>query len=179
MTRGSAIWVTRTAVFTALLVATQIFTAPLGQFVTGSLVNMILIVSVMTCGLASGLTVSLLSPVFAKLIGIGPLWAIVPFIMAGNALFVIIWHYMGNMKFASKYAVRIAALVSAAACKFLLLYISIARVVVPLFLGLPEAQARAVSGIFSLPQLVNPLIGGAVALIVLPLIERAISPKLK
>jgi len=53
-------WITLTASFTALLIGFQAFTAPLGQFVTGSLVNLVLVVSVMTCGLASGLTVALL-----------------------------------------------------------------------------------------------------------------------
>lgn len=70
------LWITRTAALTALLVVLQASTAALGStLVTGTVVNLLLIISVMTCGAASGLSVAVLSPVLAKLIGIGPLWA--------------------------------------------------------------------------------------------------------
>jgi hypothetical protein len=167
------LWITTTAVFVALIISVQAVTASFSQFVTGPLVNMILIVAVMTYGLPSGLTVAALSPVCAKLIGIGPLWQIVPFLMLGNAALAFAWHIIGKMKFAKKYAVRVTALAAAAAIKFLVLYLGIVRLALPFLLDLPEAQTATVAGMFSIPQLFTALAGGALAIAVLPVVEKA------
>ena len=83
--KQSVLWITCTAVFIALLIVMQAATAPLGNsIVTGSIVNLLLVTSVMTCGLSSGLTVAAVSPVMAKFLGIGPLWSLIPFIAAGD-----------------------------------------------------------------------------------------------
>ena len=50
------LWITETAVMIALLVALQWATKPLGQFVTGSCVNLVLGVSVLVGGLVRGLS---------------------------------------------------------------------------------------------------------------------------
>jgi hypothetical protein len=167
-----ALWITTTAVFIALLIGVQLATAPLSQFVTGPLVNMILIVSVMTCGLSSGMTVAFLSPVFAKLLGIGPLWTIIPFIMIGNIVLVLIWHTVSRMSFNNEYLARIVTLITAAVSKFLVLYFGIVKIMIPLFLNLPEKQAAVISNIFSIPQLFTAFIGGALAIGILPVIEK-------
>ncbi|MCL2088420.1 MAG: hypothetical protein FWH14_02950 [Oscillospiraceae bacterium] len=161
--------ITSTALDIAILIGFQAASAALGQLVTGSLVNLTLIMSVMTCGLMSGLTVSLVSPVFAKLLGIGtPLWSLIPFIMLGNAALVIVWHYVCKMKFANVQIVRITALISAAGVKFLVLYFGIVKIAIPFLLDLPASQATAISGAFSVTQLVTASIGGAVAIAILP-----------
>lgn len=168
------LWITRTAVFTALLIVAQMATAPLGNtLVTGSLVNMILAVSVMTSGLASGLTVAAISPVCAKLIGIGPLWPLIPFIMAGNISLVLVWNYAGNRSFLNKYASYAFAVVTAAVVKFIVLYFGIVKFAIPIMLALPEKQAAAVSAIFSVPQLFTALIGGALAAAIIPVVKKA------
>ena len=80
------LWITETAVMIALLVALQWATKPLGQFVTGSCVNLVLGVSALVGGLWCGLTVALVSPFFAFLLGIGPAFLpIVPMVAVGNA----------------------------------------------------------------------------------------------
>ena len=170
--RKKLVWLTTTAIFIALLIAAQAAAAPLGQFVVGPLVNLILIVAVMFQGFASGLTVALLSPVFAKLLGIGPLWAIIPFVMLGNAVLIAIWYAVGKRQFANKHAVRAVALVLAAGGKFAALYVGVVHIAVPLLLHLPEPQATAVSSMFALPQLFTALIGGVLAMAVLPVIEK-------
>ena len=74
-------WITTTAIFIALLVALQGITKSMGQYVTGSMVNMILVVATLTAGTAAGATVALLSPVFAFMLGIGPAFVqMVPFV---------------------------------------------------------------------------------------------------
>jgi len=170
-------WITRSSILIALLIVLQAVTAPLGQFVTGPIVNLMLIISVMTCGLATGLSVAAASPVIAKLLGIGPLWSLVPFIAAGNIVSVVLWHYIGNRNMGHKYAAYVAALVTAAVAKFLVIYIGIVKIAVPMILGLPEQQAAVVSIMFSIPQLINPLIGGVLATILLPMLKNAIGER--
>ena len=85
------LWITETAVMTALLIILQTATKPAGQYVTGSCVNAVLAVSVLAAGVWSGAVVALLSPFFAFLLGIGPqLLPIVPSIAVGNLVFVLI-----------------------------------------------------------------------------------------
>lgn len=173
--KKSALWVTRTALFTALLIVMQAVTAPLGnQLVTGSIVNLVLIISVMTCGLTSGLSVAVVSPVLAKLFGIGPLWTIIPFIILGNMVLVAIWYFIGNREIVNKNVSRLIALAAAAICKFAVLYLGIVRIAIPLFLNLPEKQVPVISTMFTFPQLITASIGGAVAFLILPVIKKAI-----
>ncbi len=170
------IWITRTAVFIAILVAWQAATTPLGQsMVTGCVVNLLLITSVMLCGVASGLAVGVLSPVMAKLIGIGPLWSIIPFIILGNITIMLVWHFVGNIKAKHRAVPMVAALISGAVAKFLVLYIGIVQVAIPFLLGLKEQQAAVVSAMFSLPQLFTALVGGTLAAVLLPVLQKALS----
>lgn len=176
MNNKSVVWITRTAVFLALLIVLQAATAPLGNIlVTGSIVNLLLILSVMICGFSSGLTVAVLSPVLAKFFGIGPLWSIIPFIILGNITLILIWYFIGSRAKLNRIAAYLVALVVAAALKFTVLYLGIVRLAVPVLLKLPEQQAGAVSAMFSLPQLITAAIGGAAAVAVLPLLRRALS----
>ena len=137
--------ITRTAVLIALLVVLQAALMPLNNsLITGSIVNLVLIISVMTCGLSSGLCVAAVSPVVARLFGIGPLWSLIPFIAAGNAALVVLWHFIGNRSIGGKkYKARLAALFTAAFAKFLVLYVGIVRIAIPVFLGLPENRRRS------------------------------------
>ena len=65
--RGKILWMSRTAVMLAMLIAAQALTKPLGQLVTGSCVNAVLAAAGLLCGISSGITVALLSPGFAYL----------------------------------------------------------------------------------------------------------------
>ncbi len=168
------IWITRTAIFLALLIVIQAVTAPFGiPLITGSLVNLILIVTVMTCGFYSGLVVAVISPIVATLIGIGPMWVFVPFIALGNFVLILLWYIVSKRIFKEKLVGSFVALVVGAVCKFLVLYLSIVQVMIPFFLNLPEKKAEVLSATFSLPQLFTALIGGVVAIIVLPIVKKA------
>lgn len=173
--KKNVLWITETAAAIALLIVMQAVTAPLGNtLITGSIVNLILIVSVMIFGLPSGLTISALSPIFAKLLGIGPLWEIIPFIMLGNMVLVLLWHLIGKRPFAKQPLPHLTAGVIAAVAKFLVLYGTIVKIAVPFLLRLPEGPAKVVSSTFSLPQLVTALIGGGLAIFILPLLKKAL-----
>ena len=173
-------WVTETAVMLALLVSLQMLTKPLGQLVTGSFVNAVLAVTVLAAGLASGITVAIISPVLAYLMGIAPQILTVPAIMAGNTVFVILLHCIAGKD--SKQLLRQAiAWVTAAAAKFCVLYGIVSWLICGVLantllasgaLKPPMLQALPVT--FGLPQLLNALIGGGVALMIVPALRKAL-----
>lgn len=166
-------WVTRTAILIAITVALQALTLQLGnQYITGSIVNMMLILSVMVCGLPSGLTVGAVTPILPTMMGFGPLPPLVPFIMLGNMALVTVWHFVGNIKLPIENASYICALIAGAAVKFGVLYVGIVRIAAPLILGVPDGHPITI--LFSFPQLITALAGGACAIILLPALKKAI-----
>lgn len=173
-------WITETAIMLALLVALQALTKGFGQFVTGSCVNAILAITALVGGLASGITVALISPVLAFLLGIAPQILTVPAIMVGNTVYVVLLYLLVG-KDAKNLVRRIVAWVVAAAAKFAALY----AIVVWLICGalapslmaagtLKEPMLQALPATFSWPQLVTALIGGAVALLIVPVLRKAL-----
>ena len=163
-------WLVRTALMIALLVILQSATKAGGQFLTGSCVNAVLAVTVLTCGIASGLTVALISPFMAFLLGIGPaLVYIAPAIAVGNAVFVLLLHLL------YKKAIwrQIVGLLVAATSKFAALYLLVS-VLLCSILPLKPMQIKTFQAMFSWPQFVTALIGGAVALSIVPVIKKAI-----
>lgn len=175
--KSKALWVTRTAVMMALLITLQMATKSLGQIVTGSFVNAVLAVSVLVCGLGSGVTVALLSPAFAYLLGIAPQILTVPAIMIGNTVFVVLLHLIcGKTLWKS-----VAGLLVAAVCKFAVLYVLVTHVICgvlaqPLLAQgvLKEPMLKMLPATFSFPQLLTALIGGAVALAIAPVLKKAL-----
>ena len=171
-----ALWVTQTGVLLALLIVVQAVTAGLGNtLVTGSLVNLILIVAVTTGGLASGLSIALLSPIFAFMLGIGPAFPQIVFCIAiGNEVLVTIWHFIAGFNKKQGIANFALATVIGALAKFGVLYLSIVQFVVPILLKMPAPKAAMVSGAFSFPQLITALIGGALSILVVPVLSKAL-----
>ena len=174
------LWITETALMLALLVTLQYFTKPLGQIVTGSCVNTVLAVAVLVGGLWCGLTVALISPVMAFLLNIAPQILTVPTIMAGNAVFVILLHFLAD-RTGKQLPRQIAAWLLAAMAKFALLYLVVVKLVCGVLSeGLLASGAmkppmlQLFPQMFGLPQLITALIGGAIALIISPLIRKAL-----
>ena len=166
-------WITTTAIFIAMLVTLQSVTKPMGQYVTGSMVNMVLVMSTLTAGLASGVTVALLSPVFAFIFGIGPAFVqLVPFVALGNLVLVLVWGIVCSKGLEIKnMAISLAA---GAVLKFGTLYIGIIKVAIPMLLTLNEKQAAMIGASFSYPQLVTAAIGGFIAMLIAPTVKKAI-----
>ena len=173
-------WITETAVMLALLVCLQSITKPMGQLVTGSCVNTVLAVSALVGGLSCGLVVALCSPVLAYLLSIAPQILTVPAIMVGNAVFVVLLSLLAD-KSGKKIIKQIIAWITAAAAKFAALY----AIVVWLICGvlsesllasgaLKAPMLKALPATFSWPQLFTALIGGAVALIITPILRKAL-----
>lgn len=174
------IWITETAIMLAVLVTLQALTKPMGQLVTGSCVNTVLAVSALVGGLTSGLTVAVISPVLAFLLGIAPQILTVPAIMAGNAVFVVLLAMLAD-KDGKKIIRRVIAWISAAVAKFAVLYAAVVWLICGVFAeSLMEAgtlkspMLQALPATFSWPQLITALIGGAVALVIVPVVRKAL-----
>jgi len=191
---GKTAWITRTAIMIALLVVLQAATAPLAsQLITGAAVNMALIVAVMTSGPGTGFAVAAVSPVAAKFFGVGPFWSLIPFIAAGNAALVLLWHLICTKSHIDKLVGKslknsllakarvnilvnyIMATMAGAAAKFTVLYAGVVRIAVPYMLRLPAGQAAAISAAFSVNALLTALAGGALASAVLPALNKALA----
>ena len=167
------LYITETAVMTALLIVLQYVTKPAGQYVTGSCVNAVLAVSVLAVGLWSGVTVALLAPFFAFLLGIGPqLFPITPSIAVGNLVFVLLLFLLAGGKDLPLWRKGVAWIVAAAA-KFAVLYALVVKILC-VVLTLKEAQIATFTVMFSYPQLVTALVGGGIALLLTPLLRRAL-----
>lgn len=179
------LWITETAIMLALLVTLQTLTKPAGQLVTGSCVNTILAISALAGGLGCGLTVALISPVLAFLLGIAPQILTVPAIMVGNAVFVILLYFLADRS-GKNIVKQVIAWLVAAVAKFAALYLIVVQlicnVMAPSLLAsgaLKEPMLKVLPATFSFPQLITALIGGAIALVIAPVILRALQKNSK
>ena len=179
MNRKRILWIAQTAIFIALLISAQAITRPLGQFVTGSCVNFLLVTSSILLGLTSASVVAVISPFGAFLIlGIPAFPLLIPFMMAGNLVLVIVIHFISGKAFdnLSKLAyIRIGvAVIAGAISKFLVLWIGIVHIALSFIPDLMQPQIDAMAAVFSWPQLVTALIGSTLAIIVAPTIKKAL-----
>ena len=173
-------WITETGIMLALLVTLQALTKPLGQLVTGSCVNTILAVSALVGGLGCGLTVAVISPILAFLLGIAPQILTVPAIMAGNAVFVLLLSLLAD-KTGKNLIKQVIAWVASAAAKFVTLYLIVVKIICGVMASsllaagtLKEPMLKALPATFSWPQLFTALIGGAIALLIVPVLKKAL-----
>ncbi len=183
MRNKSVIWLVRTAVCIALLVALQAITKPLGQMVTGSCVNFVLVASVLIGGFASGVTVAAISPFMAFLLQIAPMPIyLVPGVAIGNIALVVVYYLILNLLLKKVKATTklqlivlwIVAIAVAAAVKFGVLYLVIKVLIVAIVTAF-GGVAKAPAALYSIPQLFTALIGGAVAMAVVKPIEYALN----
>ena len=116
----------------------------------------------------------------ALLLGIAPQILTVPAIMAGNTVFVVLLYYIAG-KDSRKVVRQIAAWLSAAAAKFAVLYAIVNFLICGVLAeglmasGMLKApMLTALPATFSWPQLFTALIGGAVALLITPVLRKAL-----
>lgn len=173
-------WIAETAVMLALLVCLQALTKPMGQLVTGSCVNAVLAVSALVGGLSCSLVVALCSPVLAYLLSIAPQILTVPAIMVGNAVFVVLLVLLAD-KTGKNIVKQVVAWMVAAAAKFASLYALVVWLICGLLsehllaAGVMKApMLKLLPATFSWPQLITALIGGALALLMTPVLRKAL-----
>ena len=178
-------WITETAVLLALLVCLQALTKPMGQLVTGSCVNAILAISALLGGLGCGIAVALISPVCAFLFGIAPNLITVLPIMLGNSCYVVLLWLIAGKSFKPLWKQPVA-LLTAAVTKFAVLYLLVVQVICGLASGallgqklgetvlLAPPMLKMLPAMFTWPQLFTALIGGALALLIVPILRKAL-----
>lgn len=180
MNNKSMRFITYTAMGTALVVLAQwagsllpagfVFAGPftMKQLITGSLVNCVLFVFTAFAGVWSGVTVGILSAILASLIGVGPaVLPIVPLIACGNAILcVIFWLVADKLN-----AKNIPGAIAAAVVKCAFLWLTVAPLLGVLS-NVPEKQVKMLSIMFSWPQGVTALVGGALAVIIIPRLKK-------
>lgn len=168
------IWIVRTAVCLALLIAVQFFTKSLGQLVTGSCVNLVLAIAALTGGVWSGAAVALISPFCAYLLGIGPAFLpMVPCVSLGNAVYAVLFGLLvGKFLREKRMPAAYGSMVLAAAAKFAALYAVLVRLVAPAVV--PAAKLSTVTAAFTWPQLLTAVIGGVLACLIAPPLCRAL-----
>ena len=179
------LWITETAVMLALLVALQAITKPLGQLVTGSCVNAVLAITVLVAGLFSGITLAVISPVLAFLLGIAPNFVTVLPIMLGNCCYVVLLHLLLGKSFQPVWKLPVG-LIAAAAVKFGVLYVLVVKIICGAASGallgkklgeivvLAPPMLQMLPTMFAWPQLFTALIGGGVALLITPALKKAL-----
>lgn len=177
--KKKTLWVARTAVMLALLLVLQFVTKPLGQYVTGSCVNLVLAVAALMGGLWCGVVVAVLSPFFAFLLQIAAMpIVLVPGVACGNLVLVLVLYFAAYrlVQGGKKPVLRYAAAVGAAVVKFATLWLVVTKLLLPLA-GLPEQKVAVMTATFTWPQLVTALIGGLLGVTVAPLVARAVNKK--
>lgn len=174
-------WITQTAVMIALLLALQWTTSfipkPIQQFVTGSCVNAILAIAALMLSCSSSVTVAILSPIFAFLLGIAPNIVTVPAIMLGNVAYVLLFRLAREKALPHK----ICFWALASIVKFALLYFVVAVIICGaasealLAEGiLKDPMLQMLPATFSWPQLITALIGGGISLAITPVLTKAV-----
>lgn len=183
-------WITQTAVMLALLICLQwvgsmIPDQMIKQLVTGSCVNAVLAVTVLMCGMSSGITVAVISPVCAFLFGIAPNFITVVPIMVGNVLYVVLLKLIigKSLKPVWKQVVALAvASVVKFAALYLLVVVLICGVAADALLGkkvgdivvLAKPMLTMLPTMFAWPQLATAAIGGTLALLITPVLRKAL-----
>ncbi len=158
--------IARTGILMALLFVVQligtIIPAPANSFVVGPLVNACILVATVALGIWGGVAISVIAPfssLFLNHAGMAPvLIAFAPIIAIGNILFALIFF----MLYKKNNVVKVAL---SSILKFAFLWGAII-----LFLNITNTTgkvATTLSFLFSWPQLITAIAGGAVALIII------------
>lgn len=187
---GKIRWITETAVLLALLICLQwlgsmIPSQMIKQLITGTCVNCVLAVAAFYAGYGSGLTVALISPVFAYMLGIAPNFITVLPIMAGNACYVVLLRLIAG-KSGKPFWKQPVALSVAASAKFAVLYLLVVKVICGVaadaLLGkkvgdvvvLAPPMLNMLPAMFAWPQLITAISGGIIAIAITPVLRKAL-----
>lgn len=172
-------WVAEAGLLLALLVVVQLlsFAVPksvplVSQLFTGSLVNLVLIVGAGSVGFSGTAIAAILSPVLALIFGQLAFPQMVPVVAIGNLVIVaVIWAFFrnnGKLSKGSAFGLNIAGIAVGAVAKTAFLWAATSLLIVPIFFVGKAAIGQKLAMMFSWPQLVTAIIGGILALIVLP-----------
>lgn len=138
----------------------------LQTIVIGSLVNVALLIAAGTLGFISGAAVAVITPVVALIQGHLQLPALLPVVIAGNLLLVLIFWAFGKK-------LRLPGMIAATIAKTAGMWAVLNFAVGPLFLKGP--QIAAITPVLITPQVPTAIIGGIIALAILPMLDKALA----
>ncbi len=174
------VWVAEAALLLALLVVVQLLTfaipksIPLvSQLFTGSLVNMVLIVGVGSVGFSGSAVAAVASPLLAYAFGQMTFPQMIPVVAIGNLIIVtVLWLFLRPSDAETPSTGRsILGIVVGAAVKTAFLWGATVWAILPMFFAGKSSIAGKLSMMFSWPQAITAVIGGILALLVLPAIR--------
>lgn len=167
----------QTALLLAICIASQYF-KNLSVYITGSIVNTILIIATLAIGLYSGIFISIVAPITAFFFTGSPIIAAIPLmfpvIMLGNIILVVFtWYFQNKVSFKAHMPV---GLISGSVVKSIFMGVVVVFLILPLFgdniaakLPKPEALPMIIATAkvtFSITQLITALIGSVFAYII-------------
>ncbi len=157
--RGKAITIS-----VLLLISIVVPTFVHSQFITGPLVNAILLIAAVLVGPFEAVFIGLVPSTVALSSGLLPvaLAPMVPFIMISNAVYVGVFHYIRTKSFS--WGVIVASII-----KFAFLY-SIVTLLMKTLLA--EQLVAKLAVMMSWPQLATALAGGVIAYIILKALKK-------
>lgn len=163
----------RTSLFLALAIVIQIMGKnfpQINQFLVGPIINAILILTAFMCGTTWSVSLGVLTPVLAWLTGqlASPLAPFIPFIIIGNAIFVIFYGALKNYKSYGKYI----GIIAGAFFKYVFLSLSASKLVHVFNLAIPKKIADKLVVMMSTPQLITALIGGFLAILLIEILTK-------
>lgn len=175
MTNNKTRRLVQTALLLALCLCFQLLKS-ISVYITGPLVNMVLIIAALSCGWQSGVIIGCLAPLIAYLIGATPIINMVPMmlpvIMVGNCLIALSAVLFKNEKLLP------AGLAIGSVAKAGWLWIMVCFVVLPVFgANVPPKALAAAKATFSVTQLITAAIGSVLALAVWKLLKKALNAR--
>lgn len=160
---------TRTAVMLACVIVFQwlgkllgdaIFPGVGSTILVGSLVNLVLYVTTIFCGVIGAVCVGLLTPVMALVIGQLAFPILIPFVGLGNVILVLTFWAIAKYIKIPDLACKALGVVGGSLLKFL--YMGFALVALLPVLGFNEKQVAMMSVNYGWVQLVAAIIGGII-----------------
>lgn len=163
--------ITTTAILLALAIASQFF-KNMSVYITGSIVNLILIMAVLFVGAGCASVIAILTPITSFMITGSPIMAampvVIPAVMVGNEVLVLTIAFLKKRHLAVR-------TVAAAVVKAAVMGVLISLIIIPVLgpgTSLPEKALHTARVTFSLTQLITALIGGALACIIYPIVKK-------
>lgn len=167
-----------TAIMIALCIVVQLFKNPGTIPVTGGLINLILIIDTLYCGLVSGVIISIIAPITSFIITGSPVIAAVPMllpcIMIGNIV-IVIFAWIIRCKKLELNLLPIS-LVAGSFAKWGAMTLLIVKWVLPFYgkTALAPKAYNIASVTYSTTQLYSALLGTALACIIWPIVRLAV-----
>ena len=157
-------------VLLAIMLVFQTFKG-ISPYITGPIVNLVLIMVTYYFGFTYGVIFSVISPLSSFIITPSPILKAMPIIIAFIAMGNIVMCFFVNLL---KKNNLILCLFSASTLKALFMGVCISLIIIPIFsqgLALPEAALNTAKFTFSITQLITAYIASVLAMFVLKLIK--------